>query len=177
MEEYSKIEEWFLEFGSDVNHFLVYYLGQHNVEDLVQDVFIKALKGLPNFEGKAGPKTWLFAIARNVAIDYERKKKITGLLSIRLMKDRKDGQALDESFLLREDLEKVYRIVRKLKRSFKEVLFYRIFEDFSIAETAEILGWTTSKVNVTLHRAIKIVREKYLQNEGGVDLAIRGERE
>jgi RNA polymerase sigma-70 factor, ECF subfamily len=167
MEEYSKIEKWFLEYGSDVNHFLVYYLGQNNVEDLVQDVFIKALKGLPNFEGRAGPKTWLFAIARNVAIDFERKKKISRLLSIRLMKEWKYDPTQDE-FSLREDLENVYRIVRKLKRNFKEVIFYRIFEDFYVAETAEILGWTTTRVNVTLHRAIKIVREKYLQK--GVDL-------
>jgi RNA polymerase sigma-70 factor (ECF subfamily) len=106
MEEYSKIEKWFLEYGSDVNHFLVYYLGQNNVEDLVQDVFIKALKGLPNFEGRAGPKTWLFAIARNVAIDFERKKKISSLLSIHLMKEWKYGSTHDENFFLREDLEK-----------------------------------------------------------------------
>ncbi|WP_372662785.1 RNA polymerase sigma factor [Cohnella sp.] len=170
MERYSKIEEWFCAYGSDVHHFLVYYLGDNNVEDLVQDVFIKALKGFYRYEGRSSPKTWLFAIARRVAMDHERKHKLAGLLTIRLSKEiRISDKTFDELIFMREDLASIYSIMKKLKRSYREVLLLRVMGDFTAAETADILHWSIPKVNVTLHRALKKLRDHYDKIEGGVE--------
>lgn len=69
------ISEWFYLYSNDVYNFLVYYTCTTDVEDLVQEVFIKAGRGLHSYKNQASPKTWLFTIARNTAIDEARKKR------------------------------------------------------------------------------------------------------
>ncbi|QJD82144.1 RNA polymerase sigma factor [Cohnella herbarum] len=172
MDGYSKIEEWFLTYGSDVHHFLVYYTGQNQVEDLVQDVFAKAMKGLHRFEGRSSPKTWLFSIALRVAMDDQRKRKRIGLLGHRLRREQTVSVPTPEEIHFhREDLQSVYVCLMKLKRTYRDVLLLRVMEDFSANETAEILNWTATRVNVTLHRAIKKLRIQYESLEGGGKLA------
>ncbi|MBW5444777.1 sigma-70 family RNA polymerase sigma factor [Cohnella sp. CFH 77786] len=168
MGKIDKIEEWFLAYGSDVHHFLVYYLGRSNVEDLVQDVFVKALKGMDRYEGRASPKTWLFSIARRVALDEARKKKWHTLLSARIRSETDVSRSAEEIVFQREDTEGVYRVIRRLKTSYRDVLLLRVMQDFSPEETAAILGWTRNRVNVTLHRALIKVRELYLREERSI---------
>lgn len=60
----------------DLFQFLFYMVKSRELaEDLVQEVYIRVLKAYQNFEGNSSEKTWLFSIARNVAIDYFRKQK------------------------------------------------------------------------------------------------------
>ena len=133
-----------------------------------KEVFARALKGAHRFEGRSSPKTWLFSIAIRVAMDDLRKKKKIGLLGMRL----KDIPMLpvpspEELYFQREDLRSVYFGMMKLKRAYRDVLFLRVMEDFSVSETADILNWTATRVNVTLHRAIKKLRLHYGRIEGG----------
>lgn len=167
------IEQWFMSYGHDVYNFLVYYTGNRDVEDLVQEVFIKALKGLPRFEERASPKTWLFSIARRVAIDHERGRKVESYLPKQMMEnDLPLDQTPEESLLLQEDIKHLYEVMRRLKRGYREVLLLRIIEAFSVAETAEILGWTKTRVNVTLHRALKALQNEHNQMEGDMSHAM-----
>ena len=71
------ISKWFYLYSDDIYQFLFYRLSSkhHDVEDLVQEVFIRALRNLDRFKGEASPKTWLYSIAKNVAIDAIRKSK------------------------------------------------------------------------------------------------------
>lgn len=71
------ISTWFYEYSDDIYQFLYYRLSSkhYDVEDLVQEVFIKALRSIEDFQGKSSPKTWLYSIAKNVATDAIRKKK------------------------------------------------------------------------------------------------------
>jgi RNA polymerase sigma-70 factor, ECF subfamily len=68
----TRISEWFHQYSNDLYQFLIYYLGSSDVEDLVQEVFIRAIKNMDSFEEKSSPKTWLFSIARHIAIDEIR---------------------------------------------------------------------------------------------------------
>jgi len=173
VQSFMRIEQWFDAYGSDVHHFLVYYVGHANVEDLVQEVFLKALRGIDRYEGRASPRTWLFSIARHVAIDHERKETVRRLLFSRLAKDAPEPSRteVDELFLQREDLRTAYRLIRKLKRSYRDVLLLRVLHEFTVEETAELLKWSKSRVNVTLHRALRKLRELYAKHEGGAKLA------
>lgn len=110
----SKIEDWFSTYGNDVYNFLVYYTGKSDVEDLVQEVYIKALKNLSRFEERASPKTWLFAIARRTAIDHERKRKMASLLPEKLTLNIPSPDKTPEEFILmKEDLNHLYNIIRR----------------------------------------------------------------
>jgi RNA polymerase sigma-70 factor (ECF subfamily) len=56
----------------EVARFLRTLSGESDVDDLVQDTFLRALRSLPDFQGRSSVRTWLFAIARRVAADQIR---------------------------------------------------------------------------------------------------------
>lgn len=172
MEAEQQIERWFRNYGSDVHNYLVYYLGNYEVEDLVQDVFIKALRGLSKFEGRASPKTWLFSIARHIAHDYEYKQRMRRLLSLRLGRELRSSEKTPEELIhLREEQEELIRLMRSLRPNYRDVLLLRLVQDLSISEVAEILDWSENKVSVTYHRALKNLRHKMMEQQGGIEIA------
>lgn len=60
----------------DVYRFLICFSGnQNDAEDLTQEVFIRVLNNLANFNG-GNLKTWIFSIAKHTAIDHYRKKDL-----------------------------------------------------------------------------------------------------
>src|SRR5690625_6343817 len=69
------ITDWFDAYADDIYRFLVHYMSTTDVEDIVQEVFIKAIDRYDLFNGESSPKTWLISIARNLAIDEARRKK------------------------------------------------------------------------------------------------------
>lgn len=63
----------------DVYRFLICFTGnQNDAEDLTQDVFIRVLNNLSNFN-TGNLKTWIFSIAKHVAIDHYRKKRFISI--------------------------------------------------------------------------------------------------
>ena len=64
-------------YHQDVFNFLYYLVKNRTAaEDLSHEVYVRVLKSYERFEGKSSEKTWLFSIAKNVAIDYFRKKQV-----------------------------------------------------------------------------------------------------
>ena len=160
------ISKWFTTYSDDVHNFLVYYTGLHDVEDLVQEVFIKALRGIEKFNYDAEPKTWLFSIARNVAKDEFRKKQSKSAKDVHLdqnviqLPDKNTPEAVIQS---KESKQELYDAIQQLKESYRDVVLLRGIQQLSIKETASILNWSESKVKTTYHRALQA-----LKGEGGL---------
>ncbi len=154
----ARIEQWFRAYSNDVYRFLVYYTGRKDIDDLVQETFIRALKA-PQQAEIVNPKTWLFAIARNVAIDEKRKKKWRNWLpDLFLQQLVSRDKTPEESLELSENKRILYDAINQLKRSYRDVLILRGIKGLSSKETAEVLGWSEAKVHLTLHRAMKAVQ-------------------
>lgn len=154
----ARIEQWFRTHSNDVYRFLVYYTGRKDIDDLVQETFIRALRA-PQQNEIANPKTWLFAIARNVAIDEKRKKKLRNWLPDLFLQQLVSRERTpEESLELSENKRILYDIINQLKRSYRDVLILRGIKGLSSKETAEVLGWSEAKVHITLHRAMKAVQ-------------------
>lgn len=161
MDKNDLIEQWFLRYGDDIYKFLVYYTGSRDVDDLVQDVFLKALGSVESFQGRSQPKTWLLTIARHTAIDHARKKRLRSWLpNMWLSQLTSDEKTPEEQLDLQEEQQALYRAIQQVKPAYREVLILRGIKGLSAKETAEILQWSENKVNVTLHRAMKAVRDK-----------------
>lgn len=164
------ITEWFEQYSNDVYNFLVYYRGSKDVHDLVQETFIRATRGINTFRYDANPKTWLFSIARNVAIDQARKKKRRIQPSSVAFDETYMGESSNnpESQLIEnERVRYIYQQMMTLRRNYREVLILRGIEGMSIKETAEILDWTESKVKQTFYRARKAL-QKRLNGKGEI---------
>ncbi len=58
---------------ADVQRFLTYLAGQRDSEDLAQETYMRAIRTLPSFAGRASARTWLLSVARRVAADAVRK--------------------------------------------------------------------------------------------------------
>ncbi|QED46627.1 RNA polymerase sigma factor [Cytobacillus dafuensis] len=158
----SKISEWFYEYSNDIYQFLIYYLGTSDVEDLVQEVFIRAIKSVDHFEGKSSPKTWLFSIARHVAIDEIRKRKRRKMKDILMMRPHED-EALnnpEKVFNMNETNQELHRVIQTLKSNYRDVIILRGIKELSISETANVLNWSEEKVRLTFHRAIKALQKE-----------------
>lgn len=152
------ITDWFDAYSDDIYKFLIYYMSTTDVEDLVQEVFIKAINRYDSFKGDSSPKTWLIAIARNVAIDEARKKKRQDWRKLIQTYDYKTVTSPEEKQLVKETRIQLHQEIARLKRDYREVVILRAIEELSVAETAAILKWTNTKVRVTFHRALKALK-------------------
>lgn len=162
--ERETISEWFTLYSQDVFNFLVYYSGTLDVEDLVQEVFIKAAKGLESYQSQASPKTWLFSIARNLAIDKARRMDTKISRTSQPFEDsttdRKTSQSPEQILIGHEEKQELYRVINLQKKKYREVLILRGIQGLSVSETAHILCCKETAVRTNYHRAIKL-----LQNE------------
>jgi RNA polymerase sigma-70 factor (ECF subfamily) len=137
-------------------------------EDVVQDTFVNAFKGLDKFDGRAALGTWLFRIAYNNALMRLRSRRPTAPLEAET-----DGEGLgftpvvvrwseqpEEIVEQHETAEVLERAIDSLPLPLKTVFQLRDIEERSTEETAEILGASRAAVKVRLHRARLVLREK-----------------
>ncbi len=120
------------------------------VEDMVQDVFLAALRRLQSLRDERAFGGWLAMIARNQAIDYHRRTpKITELKDHMLTEKPPEPEALA-----------VLDTIRGLPDAYRETLILRLVEGLSGPEIALQTGLSPDSVRVNLHRGMKILREK-----------------
>lgn len=156
----NEISEWFYLYNKDIYHFFVYYTGSSDVEDLVQEVFIRAIKGFDTYQKKSSPKTWLFSIARNVGIDEIRKRKRLRMKQMIWFWDEQMDKETPEKILqLSENNRLLYQAIQSLKANYRDVIILRGIKEFSVSETASILNWSENKVRITYHRALKTLQK------------------
>ncbi|MUK89433.1 sigma-70 family RNA polymerase sigma factor [Ornithinibacillus sp. L9] len=150
------ISDWFEEYGNDIYHFLIYRIGPSDAEDLLQEVFIKALKGYKSFKQNSSPKTWLLSIARNVAIDESRKRKSRkwgNTIPLEKANEPKTDISPETIMDLNEETKIIYQCIQRLKANYQDVLILRGIKELSVRESAKILKWSENKVKTTHYRA------------------------
>lgn len=125
---------------------------QLDVDDLVQDVFLTAWKGLDTLRDPAAFGGWLSMIARNRATDFHRRTVESVDLPDHLQAH--DGTAAGT------EARAVLDAVRQLPEAYRETLVLRLVEGMTGPEIAERTGLTPGSVRVNLHRGMKMLREK-----------------
>ncbi|OIU71697.1 RNA polymerase sigma factor [Rossellomorea aquimaris] len=158
----NRISDWFYKYNKDIYHYLIYYTGSGDIEDLVQEVFYRAIKGVDRFQENSSPKTWLFGIARNVGLDEIRKKKRSKILNTLAGRDIEDlkEKSPDSILQFNEQNKILYEAIHSLKRNYRDVIILRGIKEFTVSETADILNWNENKVRITYHRALKALQNK-----------------
>lgn len=123
-------------------------------EDLVSDIFIKALRALPSFNVTGGSfSAWLYSIARHRLIDYYRQKK-----SAALEGDFSDEGAWSEEAEKAVMFGKAKELLLKLEPERREVVIMRIWDELSYAEISAITGKSEAAAKMTFKRAIETLR-------------------
>ena len=141
----------------------VYYrvLNKQNAEDVVSDVFFKAMDGIHSFDGKrASVSTWLFRIATNTVNDlYRRGKNILHIPPEDLELPIPDTICLD--LIHSEDLRRLHKCLEALDERTRTVIAMRYWGELSYAGVAKLTGLTEKNVSVVLSRGINKLRELF----------------
>lgn len=136
-----------------------------DAEDLVQEIFLRALSGWSRFQHRASARTWLWAICRNTLKQYYRERRRERAKLLRLtshLAPSPVGAGPEESshIMLEEGLE-------TLTRSQRQVFLLRVVQDLPSREVAELMGWPETRVRVTLYRATKRLATWWHDQGGG----------
>lgn len=152
-------------YHQDVFRFLVYLVkDQTTAEDLSHEVYMRVLKAYDQFEHKSSEKTWLFSIAKNVAIDHFRKQAVRerhNMSSFNWEQEqlRATTPTPEQTIMLEDDMQQLMHALEQCTGDQKMVIVLRFIQQLSVQETAEALEWTEAKVKTTQHRAMKALKQ------------------
>jgi RNA polymerase sigma-70 factor, ECF subfamily len=137
-------------------------------EDLFQEVWMRILVRGGQFNGKARFDTWLFTIARNLVIDYRRKRTLASLDELF------EGQSEDDrpmsfevsdshptpfdNFASLEDRNRVAEALLQVDTLYREVLVLRFHEEMSLQEIATVTRAPLSTVKSRLYRGLAAIK-------------------
>lgn len=139
-----------------------------DAEDVLQDTFLRAYRGLKSFQGNSTFSTWIYRIAANSALMRLRKKQLP-TVSIEDADERdaplnivdwKPGPA--EQLLTEETRVAMEQAIEALPPEFRQVFILRDVEELSNAEVAEVLDLSVAAVKSRLHRARLKVRNRLI---------------
>lgn len=134
--------------------FLMQYVKNPSVaEELTEDTFVAIAVKKPKFHDDARFKTWLFAIARNKALNYLRspwhKKRVT--IEEAFIPTEMDCP--EKRLLQEERYRQLYSAIKKLPKNQREMVYLFYFEDMSISEAAAVIHKSRVQGSSILARA------------------------
>ncbi len=132
---------------------------REDVDEIVQDTFVRAFGALETFRAESSLRTWLFTIARRLVLDRRRAARRRGT-SVEVQEDDvvTEGNPL-ESLVAQETEARLARAVDRLTPTQREVFRLRVGEGLSYKEIAEIVGSTEGAARVHYHNAMRAVKE------------------
>ncbi len=152
-----------------------------DAEDTMQEVLLKAIPHLSNFDNPRALAVWLYKVARNRCLSNRRGEKNSAQKNISLNELMPDGRELAEllskapgpelAALNRESAEHLKQAVLAVPPAYRMVLVLHDMEELSTAEVAQITGLREGTVRVRLHRARLLVRRHLARLEKGKPLA------
>lgn len=164
--------KWLSLYGDILYQYVLPRVNDHAVaEDLVQDTFLSALKGLSGYKGEASEKNWLFAILKNKIIDHYRKRSteqsVIEMPDLQNADDEwftedgswlenrmpKDWLAADNPAERREIQKIIYWCKDHLKAIQQHVFTLKYMEDLDSTEICKVLNISSSNYWVLMHRA------------------------
>ena len=145
-----------------IYRFVYFKIGnKEEAEDITSGVFLKVWSYLIEYTEKEidSFSGLIYRVARNAVIDFYRARGARQYEPVEVLENL---PANDDSYLRIEagqEVEKVMLVIKKLKQDYQEVVLLKYVEELSTAEISEILGRSQMNVRVTLHRAMKKLKE------------------
>lgn len=137
-------------------------------EDLVSEIFVKALKSFDSYDREISVSAWLYTIAKNHIANYWRDHKNEVILP-EVFDEAVDGEGVGlenvwfEAAVVKSTVEddrvSTYDLLSRLDREDREIVTFHYIYGYSYKEIAEMLGKSETAIKVTAHRAIKKLRK------------------
>jgi RNA polymerase sigma-70 factor, ECF subfamily len=144
--------------------FLYNLLGRRDMaEELTQETFVRAYRGLPEFRDEAKFSTWLFGIAKNVAREWIRSAegwRQSSSCDVTSVSGQGDFSSPADELLGKELNAAMVIALRSLNGDRRAVFVLKVFHHHSYQEIVEVTGFSLAKVKTELHRARAEMRQR-----------------
>lgn len=144
-----------------VYNFFRYRMGDSALaEDLTATTFVKAWCNREQYSRDLGAfSTWLFTIARHVAVDYFRKQRDEA--SLEMMPYLADETDVEATIQQRDDSARLQRLLEGLSERERELVALKYGAEFTNRAIAELTGLSESNVGTILHRVVHKLRDQW----------------
>jgi len=130
-----------------------------DVDEVVQDTFVRAFASIDSFRGESSLRTWLFTIARRLLLDRRRSDRRRGEeVEVQENDVSTDYDALD-SVVAEETQRRLRSAMERLSPTQREVFTLRVGEGMSYKEIADSVGTTEGAARVHYHNAMRAIKE------------------
>ncbi|WP_412984268.1 RNA polymerase sigma factor [Pontimicrobium sp. IMCC45349] len=159
-------------FWNDVYGFLLKRTENENdAEDITIQTFSRAFDKIDSYKEKYKFKTWLITIAKNIHVDFLRKKKTSISHETTEEHEERVYGIIDESpspedkIITEQNLAKLLKDIKKLKPHYQEVINLRYFRELTYDEISKEVGEPMNNIKVKLLRAKKLLAEIILNRK------------
>ena len=155
-----------------VNEFIVHLKNSDGIielaeepQDIVQEAFQKAFQALPTYNPQYKFSTWLFNIARNIAIDYARKRKIS--IGANITPDNfhtlaNIGSGIrnspEDKMISSQEYRSLIEIISSLDEKYREPAILRFIKEYEYNEIAQELNLELNTVKTRIKRAKELLQ-------------------
>jgi RNA polymerase sigma-70 factor, ECF subfamily len=145
--------------SSALARFAVSCGAREDIDELVQDTFVRAFNSLDGFRGDSSFRTWLLTIERRLLLDRRRsEKRRPDRVEIQEGDASTQFDALD-GMVAAESRRRLAEAVTKLSPTQRQVFTLRVADGLSYKEIADAVGTTEGAARVHYHNAMKAVKE------------------
>jgi RNA polymerase sigma-70 factor, ECF subfamily len=132
---------------------------REELDELVQDTFVRAFGSLESFRGESSLRTWLFTIARRLILDRRRVAK-RARVNVPADESSVVTQVTPLDSVIAEETEGRVRLaIERLTPMQREVFMLRVTEGMSYSDIARLVGSTDGAARVHYHHAMRAVKE------------------
>lgn len=167
-----RFEALYRRYVAQVYSFALYELRDaHAAEDVTEQVFLRALAGLPRFEerdvdGAGTFRVWLFRIARNTISNERRRLRRHPTGPLELAELVPAAQDVASEVVQRDAAARAWKVIQGLPADRRRALVLRFVHELPTAEIAAILGRSEGAVRVLIHRALRAVADELGRGAG-----------
>jgi RNA polymerase sigma-70 factor (ECF subfamily) len=144
--------------------YLMYLTGNRELaEDLFQETWLRVLERGHTYDGRHEFSTWLYRVARNLTIDYLRKKRPISLDGLMENEEKAPLEPVDarpspwEQVSQRQQSERVSAALVGIPAEYREAIVLRFQDELTLEEMAEVTGSPLSTVKSRLYRAVSML--------------------
>ncbi len=161
-EQRADFEDIYRQWAAPVYRYLCARLqNSHDAEDITSQVFISVYQGLANYQERENFAGWIFTIARNRLVDWQRKDRHEFSLH-EVVEPAQETDYLS-GLAKQEDVDRLRGLIRQLTEEEKELIHLRYVADLSFAEISQVLQRGEGAVKKTLYR----LQDRLLQQMEG----------
>lgn len=142
-------------------HIRRFLCSHEDVNDLLQDIFIKIWTALPSFRGDAKLYTWIYRIATNEVLNHLRKKRFKALISFEDPLAKADKMIDDDVHFNGNQLQReLHKAIQRLPDKQRVVFSLRYFDEMKYEDIADITGTSVGALKASYHHAYNKVKDE-----------------